>query len=90
MALRLRACGRKLKPNAEFGLKAPYAFARLFADDPAAVDRTIEIAERCNFSLDGDSLSLSLGKAARRHDFGAVAAPPSVPRRARTLRRAHS
>ncbi len=45
------ACGRKLKPNAEFGLKAPYAFARLFADDPAAVDRTIEIAERCNFSL---------------------------------------
>ena len=45
------ACGRRLKPNAEFGLKAPYAFARLFADDPAAMERTIEIAERCNFSL---------------------------------------
>ena len=45
------ACGRKLKPNAEYGLKAPYAFARLFADDPAAVERTSEIAERCNFSL---------------------------------------
>ncbi len=45
------ACGRKLKPNAEFALKPPYAFARLFADDPAAMERTLEIAERCNFSL---------------------------------------
>ncbi|HET7007862.1 MAG TPA: error-prone DNA polymerase, partial [Candidatus Binatia bacterium] len=45
------ACGRKLKPNAEFGLKAPYAFGRLFGDDPAAMERTIEIAERCSFSL---------------------------------------
>ena len=45
------SCGRKLKPNAEHGLKSPYAFARLFADDPLAVTRTHEIAERCNFSL---------------------------------------
>ena len=45
------ACGRKLKPNAEYGLKPPHAFARLFADDPGAVERTREIAERCNFSL---------------------------------------
>ncbi|HEX2931723.1 MAG TPA: error-prone DNA polymerase [Candidatus Binatia bacterium] len=45
------SCGQKLKPNAEYGLKPPYAFARLFADDPAAVNRTLEIAERCNFSL---------------------------------------
>ena len=45
------SCGRKLKPNAEFALKPPYAFARLFADDPAAIERTLEIAERCNFSL---------------------------------------
>ena len=45
------SCGRKLKPNAEHGLKPPYAFARLFADDPLAVTRTYEIAERCNFSL---------------------------------------
>ena len=44
-------CGRKLKPNAEFALKPPYAFARLFADDPAAMERTLEVAERCNFSL---------------------------------------
>ncbi|MGH7888212.1 MAG: error-prone DNA polymerase, partial [Candidatus Binatia bacterium] len=48
----LASCGRKLKPNAEYGLKPPYAFARLFGDDPAAMERTLEIAERCNFSLD--------------------------------------
>ena len=45
------SCGRRLKPNAEYDLKSPYAFARLFADDPAAFNRTLEIAERCNFSL---------------------------------------
>ena len=45
------ACGRKLKPNEEYGLKSPYAFGSLFADDPAAVTRTLEIAERCRFSL---------------------------------------
>ena len=46
------SCGRRLKPNAEYGLKSPYAFARLFVDDPAAVARTLEVAERCRFSLD--------------------------------------
>ncbi len=45
------ACGRKLKPNAEHGLKPPYAFAKLFCDEPAVVERTLEIAERCIFSL---------------------------------------
>jgi len=45
------SCGRKLKPNAEHGLKSPYAFVRLFTDDPLAVTRTHEIAERCSFSL---------------------------------------
>ncbi|HEU4341398.1 MAG TPA: error-prone DNA polymerase, partial [Candidatus Binatia bacterium] len=45
------SCGRKLKPNAEHTLKPPYAFARLFADDPAALHRTLEIIERCTFSL---------------------------------------
>jgi error-prone DNA polymerase len=46
------SCGRRLKPNAEHALKTSYAFASLFADDPAAVTRTQEVAERCNFSLD--------------------------------------
>ena len=45
------ACGRRLKANAEHALHSPYIFARLFADDPAAVVRTQEIADRCSFSL---------------------------------------
>ena len=45
------SCGRKLKANAEHSLHSPYTFARLFADDPAAIVRTQEIADRCSFSL---------------------------------------
>jgi error-prone DNA polymerase len=45
------SCGRRLKPNAEHALHSPYIFARLFADDPASVIRTQEIADRCSFSL---------------------------------------
>jgi error-prone DNA polymerase len=47
----LTACGQRLKPNAEHALQPPYMFARLFADDPAAIARTEEIADRCSFSL---------------------------------------
>jgi error-prone DNA polymerase len=45
----LHAAGRRLKPNAEHALRSP--FATLFADDPGAVARTREVAERCQFSL---------------------------------------
>ncbi|HET8563277.1 MAG TPA: error-prone DNA polymerase, partial [Candidatus Binatia bacterium] len=45
------SCGRRLKPNCEHALKSPYIFAQLFADDPAAIARTHEVAERCTFSL---------------------------------------
>ena len=45
------SCGRRLKANAEHSLHSPYTFARLFADDPAAIVRTQEIADRCGFSL---------------------------------------
>jgi error-prone DNA polymerase len=45
------SCGRRLKANAEHALHSPYIFTRLFADDPAAIVRTGEIAERCSFSL---------------------------------------
>ncbi|MBP7148089.1 MAG: error-prone DNA polymerase [Acidobacteria bacterium] len=48
----LAAAGRKIKPNAEHDLKTPYAFRALYADDPAAVERTLEIAERCTFAMD--------------------------------------
>ena len=45
------SCGRRLKANAEHSLHSPYIFARLFADDPAAIICTQEIADRCGFSL---------------------------------------
>lgn len=44
-------CGRRLKPNAEHDLQSPFIFARLFADDPASILRTQEVADRCHFSL---------------------------------------
>ncbi len=47
----VHTAGRLLKPNAEHALAAPEHFAALFADDPAAVERTCEVAERCTFSL---------------------------------------
>ncbi len=45
------AAGRRLRSNAEHALKTPSDFAALFADDPAAVARTEEVAGRCAFSL---------------------------------------
>lgn len=48
----LREAGRRLRSNAEHYLLSPALFAELFADDPAAAARTLEIAEDCRFSLD--------------------------------------
>src|SRR4030095_6506672 len=45
------SCGQRLKPNAEHSLQSPYIFVGLFADDPTAIVRTQEIADRCSFSL---------------------------------------
>ena len=47
----LARAGRRIRANAEHGLKAPAALAALYRDDPAAVARTVEIAARCRFSL---------------------------------------
>lgn len=44
--------GELLLPNAERFLKSPQEMAELFAKFPAAVQRTVEIADRCTFSLD--------------------------------------
>ncbi len=44
--------GRRLFANAERHLKSPAEMARLFADYPEAIAAGVEIAERCNFSLD--------------------------------------
>ncbi|MEO7735526.1 MAG: error-prone DNA polymerase, partial [Kofleriaceae bacterium] len=47
----LSTAGRLLRGNDEHDLRAPYPFARLFADEPGAAERTLEVAARCTFSL---------------------------------------
>ncbi|MGB8332715.1 MAG: error-prone DNA polymerase [Polyangiales bacterium] len=44
--------GRTIHANAEHDLKSISEFTRLYADDPKCLDRTIAIAEQCEFSLD--------------------------------------
>ncbi len=41
-----------LFPNAQRHMKSPLEMAALFADAPAVLRRTVEIADRCTFSLD--------------------------------------
>jgi error-prone DNA polymerase len=47
----LAEAGRRIRPNAEHALKSAEEFCSLFSDDPASVRRTLEVAERCTFSL---------------------------------------
>ncbi len=47
----LATAGRTIRGNDEYDLKAPAVFSRLWADAPAEVARTLEIAARCTFSL---------------------------------------
>jgi DNA polymerase III alpha subunit len=46
------AAGELLFPNAERYLKSPDQVVALFAEVPEAIRHTVEIAERCTFSLD--------------------------------------
>ncbi|MEO8553266.1 MAG: hypothetical protein ABI678_25005, partial [Kofleriaceae bacterium] len=46
----LATAGRVIRGNDEYDLRPPHAFARLFADDPAALQRTLDIAARCSFT----------------------------------------
>jgi error-prone DNA polymerase len=48
----IQQAGFKLFPNAERYLKSPAQMHRLFAEYPQAIRRTMEIVERCEFSLD--------------------------------------
>lgn len=48
----LAEAGFRLKANAERHLKPPREMAQVFAEWPEAVAATIEIADRCHFSLD--------------------------------------
>jgi error-prone DNA polymerase len=43
--------GTRLRPNAEHDLKHPRAMELLFSDEPLALARTLEVAERCTFNL---------------------------------------
>ena len=47
----LATAGRLIRPNAEHDLKSPQRMVQLFADEPALVERTREVASRCTFSL---------------------------------------
>ena len=47
----LASAGTCIRPNAQNGFIPPESFSRLFADDPGAVRRTVEIADLCTFSL---------------------------------------
>nr|MBA3820176.1 hypothetical protein [Deltaproteobacteria bacterium] len=47
----LATAGRKIRGNDEHDLRAPHAFARLYHDDPAIVQRSLDVAARCTFSL---------------------------------------
>jgi error-prone DNA polymerase len=48
---RIGEAGYRLAANAERHLKPPAEMARLFADHPEALARTVEIAQACTFSL---------------------------------------
>ena len=47
----LSQAGRLTRPNAEHDLKTPEVMKRLFADLPGALERSVEVAQRCRFSL---------------------------------------
>ncbi|WP_420840425.1 error-prone DNA polymerase [Archangium primigenium] len=49
----LAQLGTRRLPNAERTLKGPAEMARLFADCPEALERTLELAGRCHATLEG-------------------------------------
>ncbi|MGD0541709.1 MAG: PHP domain-containing protein, partial [Tepidisphaeraceae bacterium] len=48
----IQQAGFRLFPNGERFIKSPGGMRRLFGDFPAALQRTVEVAEQCAFSLD--------------------------------------
>jgi error-prone DNA polymerase len=48
----LSTAGKRIRANTEYAIKSPEAFFALFADKPQWVERTLEVASRCAFSLD--------------------------------------
>ena len=48
----LAGAGRVIRQNAEHDLKSARSMRDLFADDPASLRRSMQVVERCQFSLD--------------------------------------
>lgn len=48
----IHKAGRCIRGNAEHDLKPAAIMAKLFADDPVSLQRTLDIAGRCRFSLE--------------------------------------
>jgi error-prone DNA polymerase len=48
----LTTAKQRLRSNAEYALKSFEDFSKLFSDEPGWVDRTSEVALRCDFTLD--------------------------------------
>jgi len=48
----LSTAGTRIRRNAEHDLLPPHSMAELFADDPVALHRSLDVAERCSFALD--------------------------------------
>ncbi len=66
----LANAGRLLERNAERHVKTPAEMARLFADLPEALDATLEISSRLEFTLDRSRLRISALSRARRGNYG--------------------
>ncbi len=47
----LSTAGTRIRGNAEHDLLPPHVMQQLYADDPQALARSLEVAERCTFSL---------------------------------------
>ncbi len=71
----LATAGRLIRGNDEHDLRAPHAFARLFADDPAAVARIARDRRALHVLARRAALSLPVRAPARRHHLGGVPAP---------------
>lgn len=48
----LSEAGHVIRGNAEHDMKTTHAMFELFADCPELLERTVEVAQRCNFTLD--------------------------------------
>jgi DNA polymerase III alpha subunit len=61
----LVTAGRRIRDNDEHDLRTPHAFMRLYADEPVALARSLELAARCTFSL-GEPQNVSIPTRRRR------------------------